>query len=38
VVNDIKGELFAQTAGYRATLGQVFVFDPTGVGNRFCEC
>jgi type IV secretion system protein VirD4 len=35
IVNDIKGELFAQTAGYRATLGKVFVFDPTGVGNRF---
>src|SRR5918999_5475599 len=35
IVNDIKGELFTQTAGYRATLGQVFVFDPTGVGNRF---
>src|SRR5689334_19344948 len=25
IVNDIKGELFAQTAGYRATLGKVFV-------------
>jgi type IV secretion system protein VirD4 len=35
VVNDIKGDLFDQTAGYRATLGKVFVFDPTGVGNRF---
>jgi type IV secretion system protein VirD4 len=35
VVNDIKGELFTQTAGYRATEGKVFVFDPTGVGNRF---
>jgi type IV secretion system protein VirD4 len=35
VVNDIKGELFAQTAGYRATLGKVFVFDPGGVGNHF---
>ena len=35
VVNDIKGELFAQTAGYRATLGRVFVIDPTGVGHRF---
>jgi type IV secretion system protein VirD4 len=35
VVNDIKGELFAQTAGYRATLGPVFVIDPTGVGHRF---
>jgi type IV secretion system protein VirD4 len=31
----IKGELFVQTAGYRATIGKVFVFDPTGVGNRF---
>ena len=28
VVNDIKGELFAQTAGYRATLGPVFVHRP----------
>jgi type IV secretion system protein VirD4 len=35
IVNDIKGELFAQTAGYRATLGKVFVIDPTGIGNRF---
>jgi type IV secretion system protein VirD4 len=35
VVNDIKGDLFAQTAGYRATLGPVFVIDPTGVGHRF---
>jgi type IV secretion system protein VirD4 len=35
VVNDIKGELFAQTAGYRSTLGPVFVLDPTGVGHRF---
>jgi type IV secretion system protein VirD4 len=35
VVNDIKGELFTQTAGYRATLGNVCVIDPTGVGNRF---
>jgi type IV secretion system protein VirD4 len=35
VVNDIKGELFTQTAGYRATLGKVFVIDPTGVGNRY---
>src|SRR5208283_5092620 len=25
IVNDIKGELFDQTAGYRATLGPVFV-------------
>jgi type IV secretion system protein VirD4 len=35
VVNDIKGELYSQTAGYRSTLGQVFVIDPTGVGNRY---
>jgi type IV secretion system protein VirD4 len=35
IVNDIKGDLFAQTAGYRATLGKVFCLDPTGVGHRF---
>jgi type IV secretion system protein VirD4 len=35
IVNDIKGELFAQTAGYRATLGPVFVLDPAGVGHRY---
>ncbi len=35
IVNDIKGELFAQTAGYRATRGDVYVIDPTGVGHRF---
>src|SRR5437660_3763537 len=33
VVNDIKGELFTQTAGYRASLGTVYVIDPTGVGH-----
>src|SRR6266446_3101437 len=33
IVNDIKGDLFTQTAGYRATLGNVFVIDPTGVGH-----
>jgi type IV secretion system protein VirD4 len=35
IVNDIKGELFAQTAGYRATLGDVYVIDPTGLGHAF---
>jgi type IV secretion system protein VirD4 len=35
IVNDIKGELFTQTAGYRATLGSIYVIDPTGIGNRF---
>jgi type IV secretion system protein VirD4 len=33
IVNDIKGELFLQTAGYRATLGPVYVLDPTGKGH-----
>src|SRR6266487_2974857 len=35
VVNDIKGELFTQTGGYRATLGDVYVIDPRGYGHRF---
>ena len=35
IVNDIKGELFTQTAGYRESLGPVFVIDPTGVGHAF---
>ena len=35
IVNDIKGELFDLTAGYRACLGPVFVLDPRGVGHRF---
>src|SRR5512135_2205519 len=35
VVNDIKGELFTQTAGFRSTLGKVYVIDPTGAGNRY---
>jgi hypothetical protein len=38
VVNDIKGELFTQTAGYRSTLGKVFVIDPSGVGHRYDPC
>ncbi len=33
VVNDIKGELYLATAGYRSTLGPVYVIDPTGVGH-----
>ena len=35
IVNDIKGELFTATAGYRSTLGDVFVIDPAGVGHSF---
>jgi type IV secretion system protein VirD4 len=35
IVNDIKGDLFAQTAGFRSLLGPVFVLDPTGVGHAY---
>jgi type IV secretion system protein VirD4 len=35
IVNDIKGDLYTQTAGYRSMLGKVFVLDPTGIGNCF---
>ncbi|HEY1248260.1 MAG TPA: type IV secretory system conjugative DNA transfer family protein, partial [Nitrososphaera sp.] len=35
VINDIKGDLFTQTAGYRATLGKVFVIDPQGIGYKY---
>jgi type IV secretion system protein VirD4 len=35
IVNDLKGDLFLQTAGYRQSLGQVYVIDPTGLGHRF---
>jgi type IV secretion system protein VirD4 len=34
VVNDIKGDLFTQTAGYRSTVGNVYVIDPEGRGNQ----
>jgi type IV secretion system protein VirD4 len=40
IVNDIKGDLFTQTAGYRRMLRggeqqeNVFVFSPTGSGHR----
>jgi type IV secretion system protein VirD4 len=35
IVNDIKGDLFDQTAGYRRTLGKVVVIDPQGYGHRY---
>jgi type IV secretion system protein VirD4 len=35
IVNDIKGELFQQTAGFRSTLGKVLCLDPRGVGHAF---
>jgi type IV secretion system protein VirD4 len=35
VVFDIKGDLYKQTAGYRATLGPVYRFDTRGYGNMY---
>jgi type IV secretion system protein VirD4 len=35
IVNDIKGDLYDQTAGYRSRLGKVFVVNPEGVGHRY---
>jgi type IV secretory pathway TraG/TraD family ATPase VirD4 len=40
IVNDIKGELYQRTAGYRNSLGRkdaenVFVFHPGGFGHRY---
>jgi type IV secretion system protein VirD4 len=35
IVYDIKGELYRLTAGYRATLGPVYVLDPRGVGHQY---
>jgi hypothetical protein len=34
IIVDIKGELCQKTAGYRATLGPVYVIDPRGVGHQ----
>ena len=35
IVNDIKGELYKKTAGYRTTLGDVFVINTRGFGHQF---
>ena len=35
IVNDVKGDLFAQTSGFRSLLGPVYVLDPTGVGHAY---
>lgn len=35
IVNDIKGELYERTAGYRSRIGKVFRFDPRGYGHRY---
>ena len=32
---DVKGELYKATAGFRSTLGPVYVFDPQGYGNAY---
>lgn len=33
VVNTIRGDLLRSSAGYRATLGEILVFNPGGVGE-----
>jgi type IV secretion system protein VirD4 len=35
IVNDIKGDLFTQNAGFRSLLGPVYVLDSTGVGHAY---
>src|SRR6266581_1224863 len=35
IVNDIKGDLFTQTSGFRSLLGPVYVLDSTGVGHAY---
>ena len=35
IIVDIKGELYRQTAGYRSTLGPVYVLDPRGLGHQY---
>src|SRR6201995_2344347 len=35
IVNDIKGELWEHTAGYRQTFSDVKVIDPRGFGHRY---
>ncbi len=35
VCTDLKGELHAASAGWRAQHGKIVVLDPTGVGHRF---
>jgi hypothetical protein len=35
IIVDMKGELYDSTAGYRATVGPVFVVDPRGVGHQY---
>jgi type IV secretory pathway TraG/TraD family ATPase VirD4 len=35
IVNDLKGELFHQTAGYRSTFSDIFCLDPRGHGHSY---
>src|ERR1700686_3797240 len=35
IVNDLKGELFDATAGYRSRFSRIVVVDPRGFGQQF---
>jgi len=35
IVNDLKGDLYDQTAGYRKTIGAVYRFDTRGYGDPY---
>jgi type IV secretory pathway TraG/TraD family ATPase VirD4 len=35
IVNDLKGELFDLTAGYRSRFSHIVVIDPRGLGQQF---
>ena len=35
IVNDVKGELYEATAGYRSTFSDVYVIDFQGYGNAY---
>jgi type IV secretion system protein VirD4 len=35
IVNDLKGELYEATAGYRSRFSRIIVLDPRGLGQRF---
>ena len=35
IVNDVKGELYAATAGYRSAFSDVYVIDFQGYGNAY---
>jgi type IV secretion system protein VirD4 len=35
IINDLKGELFHQTAGYRSGFSDIFCLDPRGFGHAY---